>query len=175
MTQHLVISALGPDRAGLVDALTQAVSDHGGNIGESRMAVLGGEFAMIMLVSGDAAAIDAIEQDLPALQTRLGMTLLHKRTSRRGLDPVRMPYDVEVVSMDHPGIVHEVADFFARRGINIERLDTENYAAPLSGVTMFSLTMTIGLPREISASKLRHEFIEFCEDLNLDATLQAGR
>ena len=31
-----------------------------------------------------------------------------------------MPYNVDVIALDNPGIVHEIANFFASQGINIE-------------------------------------------------------
>jgi glycine cleavage system transcriptional repressor len=51
MKQHLAISAIGPDRTGLVHDLTRVISDCGGSIGDSRMAALGNEFAVVLLVS----------------------------------------------------------------------------------------------------------------------------
>ena len=55
--RHLVLSALGPDRPGIVAEVTSYVTERGGNIEDSRMAVLGGEFGVMMLVSGTADEI----------------------------------------------------------------------------------------------------------------------
>ena len=51
MKQHLAVSAIGSDRTGMVHELTRVISECGGNITESRMASLGTEFAMLLLVS----------------------------------------------------------------------------------------------------------------------------
>src|SRR6185369_14254311 len=53
MKQHLAVSAIGSDRTGMVHDLTRVISDCGGSISESRMASLGNEFAMLVLVSGN--------------------------------------------------------------------------------------------------------------------------
>lgn len=175
MEHYLVISAMGPDRTGLVDSLSSYILDHGGNIVESRMAVLGGEFALIVLVSGTEDTIATIDSGLGHLREKLGLVALSKRTTRRTIEQQLAPYDVTVVSMDHPGIVKSVADFFAHRGINIETLDTSTYPAPHMGTSMFSLKMTIGLGADQAIGKLRRDFEEFCDNLNLDATIESRR
>ena len=109
MQNYLVMSALGRNRPGLVDACSKSIKDCGCSIVDSRMAVLGGEFAMIMLLSGTWDAIAKIENILPRLEETLDVKIISRRTDlRKGADKL-MPYAVEVVSMDHPGIVHDIA------------------------------------------------------------------
>ncbi|MBP7711856.1 MAG: glycine cleavage system protein R [Gammaproteobacteria bacterium] len=168
---HLVVAALGHDHPGLVKALSQSVLDAGCNISDSRMTVLGNEFALIMLLSGTWNAIAKIEDLLPKLQEKLGLTLTSRRTeSRTGVGNV-VPYAVEVVAMDHPGIVHDIANFFSERSINVEELYTTVYQAPHTGAPMFSLHMTVAVPGDHSIAALRGEFMDFCDALNLDAML----
>ena len=83
MNELIVISALGSDKPGIVQALSGAVLERGGNILDSRMTVLGGEFAILMLVSGSADAISRLEQDGTALEGDLGLTLILRRTRAR--------------------------------------------------------------------------------------------
>lgn len=173
--QYLVLSALGKDRPGIVNELSKAILDCGGNIEDSRMTVLGGEFALMMLVSGQWNAIAKLESRLAALQQKLELTIVAKHTSPRPARANMVPYVVDVVSMDHPGIVHDISEFFSRRGINIEELSTWTYPAAHTGTPMFSLSMTISIPAELNIGQLRSEFTGFCDDLNLDATLEPAR
>jgi glycine cleavage system transcriptional repressor len=171
METHLVISAIGKDQAGIVGQLSRSVLDCGCRIGDSRMAVLGGEFALIMAVSGNWNAVAKLESALPRLAEKLDLRVQSKRTEpRRGTDKL-IPYAVEVVALDHPGIVHDVANFFAQRAINIEDVYTSRYPAPHTGAPMFSLHMTVGIPADTSIATVRGEFMDFCDDLNLDAML----
>jgi len=80
---------------------------------------------------------------------------------------------VEVVSMDHPGIVRDIARFFSRRKINIIELDTSRYAAAHTGTPMFALHMTVEIAADQSIGKLREEFVSMCDQLNLDAKMTA--
>lgn len=175
MNKLLVLSAMGADKPGIVKALSKAVADCEGNISESRMAVLGGEFAVIMLVSAAEANLARLEEHLPQLERELGLHLFGKRTQTREAGATAVPYRVEVIAMDHPGIVHEVTDFFARHDVNIETLETSNYAAPHTGTMMFSLEMEVGVPTGANATSLRREFLDFCEGLNLDASIELLR
>lgn len=175
MSKNLVISALGNDKPGIVNELSKAILDQGGNITESRMTVLGGEFAMMLLVIGTQECIDNIISKLEATGEKLNLTLIAKETQSQESDQKRLPYQITVVSMDHPGIVHNISDFLSSRNLNIEEIDTNTYPAAHTGTPMFSLDMIISVPADNSVRELRDEFITFCDDLNLDASLESKR
>lgn len=172
MKTHLVIAAIGKDMPGAVSELSKAISDDGCTISDSRMAVLGSDLAVILMISGPWNGIAKIESALPGLQDRLGMTIITKRTERRATQNNMLPYMVEVVAMDQPGIIYQLADFFARRTINIEDLYTGSYAAAHSGTLMCSLNMTVNVPADIQIAGLREQFADFCDELNLDGVLE---
>jgi glycine cleavage system transcriptional repressor len=171
METLMVLSALGADRPGLVDELAHQVAESGCQVGESRMTVLGGEFAVIMLISGNWNSVAKFENLVPRTQENLGLHIQIKRTQERSDSAKVLPYAVEVVSIDRSGIVSDVANFFARRHINIEEVYTSTYPAPHTRTDMFSLHMTVGIPGEMSIAAVRGEFMDFCDDLNLDAVL----
>lgn len=169
---YLVISALGEDRPGIVNQLSKTVLEHGCNIEDSRMTVLGGEFAAMLLVEGKWNTLAKIENALPELERQLGMIIISKRTSERATLRNLLPYAVDVVSMDHPGIINNLAGFFADRKINIEDMATSSYAAAHTGTPMFSVHITVGIPADIHIAGLREEFMDYCDGLNLDAVLE---
>lgn len=175
MTDYLVISALGSDKPGIINALSREAATHHCNILDTRMTVLGGEFALMMLVNGSAADIEAVEPALQATADSLGLTLMLKHTTPKDAQATNMPYSVEVVALDNPGIVHEIAGFFGDKAINIEEMHTGTYAAPHTGTQMFSLQLTVNVPNGVSLSKLKEQFVSFCDDKNLDASIEAFR
>ncbi len=175
MKKYLVISAMGKDRPGIVNALSKTILDCGCNIEDSRMTVLGGEFALILLISGTWNAIAKMEAMIFGLQKKLGLSIAARHTEERPAKQNMVPYLVDVVSMDHPGIVHDVAAFFSQREINIEDLSTWTYAAAHTGTPMFALSMTVSIPADVNIGRLREEFTSFCDDLNLDSTLEPAR
>lgn len=172
MSNQLVIAALGQDRPGLVDRLSGWILDNGCNIADSRMMVLGGEFAVLLLVTGNWSSLAKLESQLQQTEKQLGMSISVKRTSRKDPRGDLLPYAVDVVSLDHPGIVHNLAGFFSRRNINIQDLSTASYAAAHTGTPMFSVHMTLDVPADTHIATLREEFLEFCDRLNLDAVIE---
>ena len=173
MNQYIVITAVGQDRPGIVNDLSKTILDSGGNITDSRMSVLGGEFALLMLVTSSGIAMEAMENELRSIQDKYALEILFKRTEPKDQVESRVPYHVTVISMDHPGIVHEVAEYFSSRNINIEEMDTSSYSAAHTGTQMFSLKISISIPSDITIASLKEEFTNFCNDLNLDATMAA--
>lgn len=169
----LVLSCIGPDRAGLVGDLTSVVAAHQGNILESRMAILGGEFAIIMRIDVPTARTDALAEALDAHGRDAGLTI-HTRATQQlaGTEPGRL-YRVRADTMDHPGIVQQVANFFARQGCNITQLETDVWAAPHTGTPMFTLDLEVTVPASRSARALREAFDGFCTDTDLDAVLES--
>lgn len=169
---YLVISALGTDRSGIVDQLAEAIVDANCNILDSRMTVLGGEFAVLLLVEGAWNNIAKLETNIVSTGKRLDLLVTTKRTQEREALTNVIAYAVDVVSLDHPGIVHQLGRFFSSRKINIEDLSTSSYPAPHTGSAMFSVHMTVLIPGNQQIATLREEFMDFCDQLNLDAVLE---
>ena len=63
----IVFTLTGTDRVGIVDEVTQMLLDCGGNIETSRMARLGGEFAILVLVSLPSERLVTLEKAIPNL------------------------------------------------------------------------------------------------------------
>jgi glycine cleavage system transcriptional repressor len=171
----LAITACGEDQIGLVERLTGRIADSGCNVEESRMSVLGGKFALIALVTGPWHALSKLEAQLPALGEQFGLAIVHERTTKKESRQQAIPYNVELVTMDQPGIVRSLSAFFARQGINIEELQTSTYAATQTGTPMLSLVMTVGIPSNVHIATLRGDFLDYCDNLNLDATFEPVR
>ena len=172
MKNFLVITALGSDRPGIVNELTQGIAEMDCNIEDSRMSVLGGEFAIMLLVSGNWNTIAKLEDQMPTIGQKLEMNITCKSTEARQHASSLVPYTADVIAMDHPGIVNNLANFFSERSINIEDLETSNYAAAHTGTPMFSVHIEVGVPSEQSIADLRESFMDFCDNLNLDAVLE---
>lgn len=172
MKQFIAISAIGDDRIGLVHELSKAVAECGGSISESRMVALGSEFAMLLLVSGNWHSIARIETELHKLADASRVTIQVRRTAERPAREDMVPYSVDVVCLDQSGIVSAVSGFFAARGIDIGELSTRGYAAAHTGAPMFSVYLIINVPARIHVGALREEFMDFCDQMNLDAILE---
>jgi glycine cleavage system transcriptional repressor len=172
MKQLIAISALGSDRTGLVYDLTRVVADCGGNVLESRMTALGNEFAMLLLVAGNWHSLAKLEGELVKLTESSGMTISMRRTDQRPPRLDMVSYTVDVVCLDQPGVLHSLSGFFSSRGIDIGDISTRIYNAAHTGAPMFSVYMVVLVPTRVHIAALREEFMDLCDNLNLDAILE---
>ena len=175
MQEYLVISAIGEDKPGIINGLSQTATESGCNILDTRMTVLGGEFALIMLINGLPDQIATAESSIPQAAEAFGLTTILRRTAPRREADGSHPYYISVVALDHPGIVREIAGFFSERKINIEEMETGTYAAAHTGSPMFSLEIAVKVPATIAIAPLKEAFIAFCDERNLDATIEPRR
>jgi glycine cleavage system transcriptional repressor len=170
---YLVITAVGPDRAGIVSELSGLIHGLGANLEDSRMALLGGEFALLLLVAGTEAVLGRVEARLAESETSLGLRLQSKRTSATRAPKSVLPYSIRVSGFDRPGIVQTVTSLLARRGVNLTALESRVSNAPLSGTPLFVLEAELEVPSELALADLRRELANKCDEENLDVTLEA--
>lgn len=136
------------------------------------MAALGAEFAVLMLISGNWHTLTKLEKSLDELAGKHALTINIKKTGERGDLVNCLPYGVDVVCLDQPGIVFQLSEFFAARSIEISDLATRKYSAAHTGAPMFSVQMTVNIPASAPIAQLRDEFMDLCEQLNLDSILE---
>ena len=135
------------------------------------MTTLGAEFAMLMLVSGNWHTLEKLEKALEKLGDSDNLTFTIRKTGERAVKEDRMPYAVDVISLDQKGIVFGLANFFAAKDVEIADVATSSYAAAHTGAPMFSVQMTINVPASLHIADLREDFQELCDELNLDGAL----
>ncbi|MEO1320089.1 MAG: ACT domain-containing protein [Pseudomonadota bacterium] len=172
MSQLLVISAMGQDRAGVVHEVAEVIRRNEGNILESRMATLGSEFAMLLLVSGHWHTISKLEAALETLATASELSITIRQTRHKPAGEPLIPYAVDVICLDQEGIVSDVSGFLASRGVEIAELSTRSYPAAHTGAPMFSIQATVSIPGSLSIAQMREEFLQFCDHMNIDGILE---
>ena len=168
---HLLINAFSVHPESPLLAVSRRISDSGCNLVDARLATVGRDVSVLALAVGSWDAVAKLESALGRLERDEGMRLVWYRTSPKPLQSTLLPYIVEVVAADKPGILYQLADFFDRQGITIEALHSTRYRAMQTGADMFSAQLTVGVPSNMHIAALRDDFLEFCDHLNLDAIL----
>lgn len=171
---YLVISAIGREHQLAILDVSREVASHRCTILECRMTVLGEESAAYWLVTGSWDLVSKLEQALDRLRQRHGWSLQVQRTPGRPNRP-GMPYSVNVVAADGPGIIHDVVLFFSSREIAVDDLQSNTYSAHQSDTRIFSMTLVVRLPPATHLPSLREEFMVFCDERNLDAVIEPLR
>lgn len=170
MNAFLVLTLIGPDRPGLVEALSRTVADHGANWLESRMAHLAGQFAGMVRVSVPTERADELAAALRSLE---GLRVLVETANAAPAQDAPVVV-LELLGQDRPGIVREVSHALATRGVNVEELETECESAPMSGETLFRARARLRLPPELPVEALRETLEKLADELMVDVAIDRG-
>ncbi|WP_371372571.1 glycine cleavage system protein R [Thalassotalea aquiviva] len=162
MTQFLVFTAVGTDRTGIVSEITELASDFGCNIVDSRMAILGNEFTLIMLLSGKRSAINQFETRLPLLAHSLQLLTISKRTSEHEPKFVTKYLEVKVTSKDTPGILKDITRFFAKRNMDLSSLKSISCKDDSA-----QINLSIDATTDVNTEQLNQDFQNLCQQLQV--------
>lgn len=142
---HIIMSISGPDRPGIIKSVTEAVAEHDANVEESKMAILGGDFAMIVYVSIGSA--DNAEKLAVSIRGQLDNFSISVRetvapTTEDRSEPL---WTLTLQGPDHPGIVAAVSEALATNGCNVHELETETSSAPFAGYRLFTINGSVSV------------------------------
>lgn len=168
----LVVTALGPDRPGLVNRLAAFVGRAGCNIEDARMAKLGGEFAVLVFVTGSTDALSNLEAGRADIERELSVTCFMKPTTDALPGGDSLVYHLTASGLDRPGIVESVSEVLASRSINVASLTSRVTYAPWSGTPVFQLEAELQVPSGVPLRQLKDELTDACARENLDFTLE---
>lgn len=164
----LVLTLVGEDRAGLVAAVADIVTAHGGNWENSQMAELAGAFAGIVEVSVAAARADALRTALAATPGLHTVTVPAK--DQAPVEPGRH-IEFALLGNDHPGIVREVSATIAAHGLSIDRMTTEIRDAAMSGGRLFEAAISATVPASVDVDQVKAELERLAAEIHVDVTL----
>jgi glycine cleavage system transcriptional repressor len=173
MPQQLVVTAIGTDRTGIVSKLARLVTDCNCNIIDSRMAIFGGEFTFIMLLSGDIAAISRIEHLLPGLGLELDLTTMTKRTSAHQRKAVAAHYVLEYTGPDRVGTLGTITGLLASRSIYIGSLQSASNTAADDTESRMHTIMTLELPEGEQPEQIKTDVMALLQQMNLSGSFHA--
>jgi len=169
MPKRFVLTLTGSDRIGIVQRVTESILECGGDVQASRMARLGGEFAMLMLVSipdTETERLSANVEELSGEGFKVSFTETEWGVSSRRKD--WLPYLIKVRGANHEGIIHEISEQLSEQGINIESVDTNVVPAPMSGAPLFTMEAIVVAPPELPKHKWQDELEEAADQLNVE-------
>jgi glycine cleavage system regulatory protein len=166
----LVLTLLGPDRPGLVEAVADVIAGNGGNWLESRMAHLAGKFAGVLRAEVPAEKVDPVLQALARLESR-GLKIVAEIAGAAAAPADQRAMDLELVGLDRPGIVREISQLLAQQGVNVEELTTDRSSAPMSGEMLFHARARVHIPASTDLARLRAGLERLANDLVVEIRL----
>lgn len=172
MARSLVLTVIGPDQPGLVEALSHAVAEHDGSWEESRMARLAGFFAGILEVRVSEQRASELIAALEALGER-GLKVAVEDAERAAATVEYRVLALDLVGHDQPGIIREISTALAAIGVNVVELETGCSSAPMSGETLFKATAVLHHPLERAVDELRETLEKIAGELMVDISLDS--
>lgn len=165
MTKPFILSIVGDDKPGLVDAIASCVATNGGNWQTSQLTHLAGKFAGIVLITLPVAQADALEEQLKALSnTGLSVRVSSAESSSAPLTKASL----SVIGPDRPGIVREISQAFSRRDINVLKLVSDIIPAPMTNEPLFQANIDISFSPEQDRLDLESALDLIADDMTVD-------
>lgn len=173
MSQHLVITAVGTDRPGICNQIVHLVTQSGCNIVDSRIALFGNEFTLLMLLSGNSNNITRVETTLPIIGQEHGLITMMKRTSPHQEPSHSYTVEIFVESDDKKGITEQFTQFFADRDIGLASLSAQTIDKHKVNRdnNLFQIAMSATVDAEYNLMELQEEFNELCSTLSVQGSL----
>jgi glycine cleavage system regulatory protein len=170
MTTSLVVTAIGPDRPGIVNELSDAAQRFGANWAASRMANLAGQFAGMVHFEVAEANADALCAALSELESS-GLRIVIARSPAGASPGARRRVRLELVGHDRPGIVRDLSGSLAQRGVSIEELETQVASAAMSGESLFKVKAVLAVPESLPNAELRRGLEALANEMMVDVEL----
>ncbi|EMA2425486.1 glycine cleavage system protein R [Vibrio alginolyticus] len=173
MKQHLVLTAVGTDRPGICNQVVQLVTQAGCNIVDSRIAIFGSEFTLIMLLTGNASSVIRVETQLPLLGQEHDLITIMKRTAAHELLDNSYTMEVFIESEDRPGLTEKFTKFFADQQIGLDSLSAQTISKSKIQLDsdQFHIAITASVSADFNLMQLQEDFDELCKSLNVQGSL----
>ncbi len=169
---QLIITAIGPDRPGLVGELTGKLHERGANLLDSRMVNLRGQFAILILLEIAADSAARLVDELPTTGRAMGLTLTVIPQSATAMAAGGLRFKLKTYSLDQPGIVARLSAILRSHNVNIEELSAWQESAAFAGSPLFLTEMRLTVPPTLPVRKLREDLEALCVELNCDLDLE---
>lgn len=169
---QLIITALGDAKSRWFERLIAGIHECDCYIKESRMTRLGSGGACFALVEGNWNHIARLENLLTGLKQH-GQYFFHRLTEdkKTGQDDALL-YVADVVARDRPDVLEELVTFFNHQKVGIQDLRSSCYQLPYLEANMCTIHFLLRIPPEVSVISLRDEFLDVCEQVQIDAIFE---
>jgi glycine cleavage system transcriptional repressor len=167
---HIAVTAVGADRPGIAAAVAKVLFDHGGNIEDSRMAILGGHFSIMLIVAlPDGTDSTALEHDLAGDTKDLGLIVAVRPVAETTRELASgEPYVVSVYGADHPGIVYRVTAALAERRVNVTDLVTHVVEGP---TPVYVMVLDVTIPAGLDPATVEADLKRLGAEIGVDVSV----
>ena len=177
MKRWFALSAIGPDRPGIVADLAELIYECDCNLEDSSMTLLGSEFAVLLLLTGEGADVERrLSAACKRVEWERRLTVFFRPLEGEpvpyAVSQRARPMELHVIGMDKAGIVARVARCLANHRINIAQLSTTSRPEAETGAPIFTMRIRMDVPAEVPLAALQRELDAIAAALHIELTLQ---
>jgi len=171
---HFALTIIGRDRPGIVSQVTEILYRLGCNIADSSCSILGGQFAMILIISHpDYTGRESFGGAFAPLEES-GLSVFLRTLKPGGEQHPRLQGELCLISVygsDQPGIVYQVTKELGDRQVNITDLNTKLVGSEQRPVYVMMLEAV--LPAGLGVDDLAQVMQGLRERLKVDISVRS--
>ena len=177
MTQWFALSAIGRDRPGIVADLAELIYECDCNLEDSSMTILGSEFAILLLLTGEGSEIATrLSAACKRLEWEKRLTVFFRPLEAEPI-PYRAShraqrYALQAMGMDKAGIVAKLSRCLADHRINIAQMQTQSRREPESGAPIYTVNIAMDVPDDVEEQALRERLEAVARELCIEIVLE---
>ena len=165
------VSAIGVDRPGIVSRVTGVLAERGCNLEDTSMTILRGHFAMTLVVDAGGPP-DELAAALAPIAVELGLVVdVRELSPAPVVESGGRPHVVAVHGVDHPGIVHAIANVLAEHDVNITDLTTRLVGGD---EPLYVMTLDVDIPTGCDPDTVAADLRRTADELGVTATMHAA-
>ena len=177
MKPWYAMAAIGKDRPGIVADLAELIFEHGCNLEDSSMTILGGEFAVLLLFTGGGEDLDRrLSTACKRLEWERRLTIFFRPLdgppSPYGAGEKRKTYELLATGVDKAGIVARVCRLLAERDVTIHEMKTYSRPEAETGTPLYTMRVEMGVPAKLAVADLSAALEGIADELAIEVSLR---
>ncbi|EOD33317.1 hypothetical protein EMIHUDRAFT_111890 [Emiliania huxleyi CCMP1516] len=175
---HLLVTAMGPDRPGVIAAIARELYGLDASISHSKMMCLGAEFCIVMHVECSEAQLKAVRAALGgASLAGKGVEVLLRDLQPHSDSSKVVPAvtgRVSLTGIDRPGLLYRLSDTLSAAGLNIDHLQTEQLRTKRGAPPLFNTQCHFCGDKRPDVPSLRAGLQKLEAELGVKCTLEVA-
>ncbi len=176
MKKWFALSAIAQDHPGIVADLAELIYECDCNLEESSMTVLGSEFAVLLLLSGQGIDLERrLASACKRLEWEKRVTVflrpLEGEPAHYRIGERVTPYELQATGMDKAGIVARIARCLADHGVNITEMHTHSRPEPGSGTAIYTMQIHMDVPISVGMEAFHDRLERIADELHIHIDL----
>lgn len=168
--ENLLITTIGKNENFIFNELIQLAGKYECHVNYAHVYTIGMEDTIILQITGNWSKIAKVEAGLPVLAKRLEIDIVSKRTQQEKVDDYFVPYEIKIIAMNQPGLAYEIIAFISAVGVRIHKIEVNT--AQYQRTPLLLMTINLDVPADSNVADIREQFLIFCDEFNLDGTLE---